>query len=81
MKQVSEEDQYAIQDIATHYGMKALLRTIQSLVEAQQRDVIRYNLHDGDEKGLSILKSRAEGAEKLYQDFTTKLKTIKNKDQ
>lgn len=69
MIKLNVDDQEALRDLLDHPGIKPLKLAITSLVECQERAVLRYNLETGDEKALAFLKAQAEGAAKLLANL------------
>lgn len=61
----TDEEREGLADIRQHYGYPAFIKLLRSLVEAQAKSVLNYNLSDGDATQLAYLHSQVEGAKKL----------------
>ena len=77
---MTEDQREDLKDLIVHQGMSVLLLELGRFVVAQEAAVLKYDLGaSGDERQLTRLKCRAEGARKLATDFSTHISTLKAK--
>jgi hypothetical protein len=68
-----------LRDLLFHPGIQGYYATIEALVEAEEKRVLRYTLED--ERELVRLKLRAEGARALFEAIKRQTETLKAKQK
>lgn len=74
---LSVEEQEWLIEVLERPGYKVLLKVLDMVVQEQMQRVVQYNLENGSEKDLSLLKSRYDGAAQAVRNFQQLLIKLK----
>jgi hypothetical protein len=74
---LTPEEQEYLHVFVDSEGYSGLIKILDACVQSQAANVLRYDVSNGSDRVLAMLKASSDGAKKLSSDLQTQLKAYK----
>lgn len=78
LKSVGVDEREDLEELLNADGLRPLLRWLEAHRENLVRDVLSYDLSNGNDRELALQKARLEGADKLIKSFNLSVQKAKS---
>jgi hypothetical protein len=79
LRHLNSEQRLEVERLAHMAGMEPFMLLLDGLVREEERKLLTYDLQNGSERGLALLKAQIDGARKLHRDAVNAVEKLKRR--